>query len=69
MHMPPGDVEADELPATHCLWRWTKHIRGKLVVEVLCAHVLFGDSEAVVHVSTRDGDECKESVVILGLDE
>ena len=24
----PGDLEVDELPVTHCLWRWTKHSEG-----------------------------------------
>ena len=33
MHMPPGYLEVDELPVTHCLWRWTKHLRRKLEVE------------------------------------
>ena len=33
MHMLHGDLEADELLVTHCLWRWTKHLRRKLVVE------------------------------------
>ena len=26
-------LEVDELPVTHCLWRWTKHLRKKLMVE------------------------------------
>ena len=29
----PGDLEVDELPVTHCLRRWTKHLRRKLMVE------------------------------------
>ena len=28
-----GDLDVDELPVTHCLWRWTKHLRRKLMVE------------------------------------
>ena len=29
----PGDLEVDELPVTHCLWRWTKFLRRKIMVE------------------------------------
>ena len=36
----PGDFEVDKLLVTHCLWRWTKHLRRKLEVDRYVYHII-----------------------------